>query len=49
VAATFFTTSTVDGGIYVAKVVGSPREFVVVIVDVNPAKYNVSVVVVVVQ
>lgn len=49
VTATFFTTSTVDGGIYVAKDVISPWAFVVVTVDVKPAKYNVSVVVVVVQ
>ena len=34
VTATFFTTSTVDGGMYVAKDVISPREFVVVIVVV---------------
>ena len=46
--ATFLTTSTVDGGTYVAKVVTSPWAFVVVTVDVYPAKYNVTVVVVVV-
>ena len=45
VTATFLTTSTVDGGMYVSYVIVSPSEFVVVTVVVEPAKYNVIVVV----